>query len=355
MKNKYFIIFVILGIVSSANAQTISRKVVSSAGGTLSGGAGQITFSIGETFIPSLSTSAAMITQGFQQPGEQIKTGNVSSTMCGGSNFMLSFTAIDVGGGNVFTAQLSNSSGSFTNAVTVGTLNGNASGGQINVTIPSNTPLGNGYRIRVRSSSPAISGADNGSNITINTAPVASIVYSSPQFCNSGNTNVSRTGQAGGTYSASSSGVNINSSSGKINLASSVTGAYTITYSFSNGTCSNTATTSVTINSCKGGSKEIVATGPQSNKVNPIIEIIEDKYEVVAYPNPSAHQFNLVVDSSNNEQIEVFVYDMSGKVLKNFVRNKEASIVFGEELPRGIYIAKVIQGANFKTFKLIKE
>jgi hypothetical protein len=352
---KIIIVYTLLAIACTANAQTISRKVVSSAGGTLNGGGGLLTFSIGETFIPSLSASGAMITQGFQQPGEQIKTGTVSSTLCGGSNFNLSFTSIDVGGANVFTAQLSNASGSFVNPVSVGKLIGNASGGQINVTIPSNTPAGNGYRVRIRSSSPAISGTDNGTNITINAAPVASIIYSSPQFCNSGNINVSRTGQVGGTYTANPSGLNINSSNGKINLGVSTLGVYTVTYSFTNGTCSNTATTSVTITSCKGGTKEIVAVSPQSNKVAPIEVIIEDKYEVVAYPNPSAYQFNLVVDSSNNEKIEVIVYDVTGKVLKHFARNKEESIVFGDELPRGIYITKIIQGANFKTFNLIKE
>jgi hypothetical protein len=355
MINKYFILFVLLAIVSIANAQTISRKVVSNGGGILTAGGSQITFTIGETLITSLSASGAMITQGFQQPGEQIKTGTVSSTICGGNNFSLSFTANDIGGGNVFTAQLSNAAGSFASPVAIGTLYGNASAGIINVTIPTNTIRGTGYRIRVTSSSPANIGVNNGTNITINTASTASITYSGGPFCNSGNVNVSRSGQSGGTYNASPSGLNINSSNGKINLASSLVGDYTVTYSFSNGTCSNIATTTVNIGSCKGNNRESIVLGVNSKSINAAEVVVVDKFEVLVYPNPSAYQFNLVVDSSSKEQLDVIVYDISGKMVKHFVRNKEESIVFGEELPRGVYIALISQGANSKTVKLIKQ
>ena len=54
----------------TVSAQTISRKVIASAGGTLTSAAGQINYSIGETMIASLSAGGKMITQGFEQPGE---------------------------------------------------------------------------------------------------------------------------------------------------------------------------------------------------------------------------------------------------------------------------------------------
>lgn len=246
MKN-IIILFAILTIVSNANAQSISRKLVSNAGGTLTGGSSQITFSIGETIIPSLNTATAMITQGFQQPGEQIKTGSVDAVVCAGSSFNLPYTATDIGGGNSFTAQLSNAAGSFASPVNIGSLSGNASAGVISVTIPSNTLAGNGYRIRITSSSPAFIGTDNGANITINSAPVASISYSASTYCASGTATVTRTGQSGGTYSVSPSGLSINSSTGEINLAASSVGTYNIIYNFSNGTCSATTNTSVTV------------------------------------------------------------------------------------------------------------
>jgi hypothetical protein len=172
MKN-IIILFVLLAIGSSTNAQTISRKVVSSAGGTLSGGSSQITFSIGETIVPSLNVASAMITQGFQQPGERIRTGSVDASVCASSSFNVPYTATDIGGGNTFTAQLSNAAGSFASPINIGTLAGNASTAVINVTIPATISAGTGYRIRVTSSSPPSIGSDNGANITINAVPVA--------------------------------------------------------------------------------------------------------------------------------------------------------------------------------------
>ena len=44
-------------------------------------------------------------------------------------------------------------------------------------------------------------------------------------------------------------GLTINAATGDIDLVASTPGTYTITYSFTSGTCSNTATTSITINS----------------------------------------------------------------------------------------------------------
>ena len=83
-------------------------------------------------------------------------------------------------------------------------------------------------------------------NVVITPAPTASISYNGAPFCVAGSVNVTRTGQAGGTYS-STSGLSINPTTGTINLGSSTPGTYTVTYTFSNGTCSNTATTTITI------------------------------------------------------------------------------------------------------------
>jgi len=57
---------------------------------------------------------------------------------------------------------------------------------------------------------------------------------------------VTQTCQGGGTYS-SESGLVIDPAAGTINLATSTAGTYTVTYSFSNGTCSNTAVTTITV------------------------------------------------------------------------------------------------------------
>ncbi|WP_348823996.1 SBBP repeat-containing protein [Flavobacterium aestuarii] len=68
---------------------------------------------------------------------------------------------------NIFTAQLSDASGSFSSPVNIGTLESplNTS---IYAIIPLTTPAGTGYRIRVISSNPTLIGNDNGIDIAIN-------------------------------------------------------------------------------------------------------------------------------------------------------------------------------------------
>ncbi|MFG4004787.1 immunoglobulin domain-containing protein, partial [Flavobacterium aquidurense] len=82
--------------------------------------------------------------------------------------------------------------------------------------------------------------------VTVNPLPTAQIAYSSNNFCNRGIAEVTRTGTPDGTYS-SDAGLAINSASGEINLATSAAGNHIITYTFIEGTCTNTATASITI------------------------------------------------------------------------------------------------------------
>ena len=84
-------------------------------------------------------------------------------------------------------------------------------------------------------------------SITITALPVATIAYSGSPYCATGTATVTQTGTAGGTYTAPA-GVVIDAVTGDIDLVASTPGTYTITYSFTSGGCSNTTTTSITIN-----------------------------------------------------------------------------------------------------------
>jgi hypothetical protein len=87
--------------------------------------------------------------------------------------------------------------------------------------------------------------------VTITELPSATISYTGTPFCKSVVTAqaVSRTGTAGGTYSASPSGLSINASTGSVTPSASTAGTYTVTYTMAaGGGCSaQTATTTVTI------------------------------------------------------------------------------------------------------------
>lgn len=93
--------------------------------------------------------------------------GSISTSQCKGSSISIPFTvACAFDAGNVFTAQLSDAAGSFASPVSLGTLT-SATSGTINGTIPAGQATGSGYRIRIVSSAPVITGPDNGVNISI--------------------------------------------------------------------------------------------------------------------------------------------------------------------------------------------
>ncbi|WP_160143783.1 T9SS type A sorting domain-containing protein [Chryseolinea soli] len=85
---------------------------------------------------------------------------------------------------NVFTAQLSNSFGSFASPTAIGTATSNTSG-SISATIPVGAIPGNGYRIRVVSSNPGpgLISADNGTNLTVNAINLTAPTFAATTFC----------------------------------------------------------------------------------------------------------------------------------------------------------------------------
>jgi hypothetical protein len=114
---------------------------------------------------------------------QTIATAAVTTTNCAGSSINVPYTVTGVYNvGNIFTAELSDVSGSFASPVAIGSLSAIIDG-TISAVIPSNTPAGTGYRIRVTSDNPVILGTDNGSNITINALPVETISASSIIVC----------------------------------------------------------------------------------------------------------------------------------------------------------------------------
>ncbi len=90
-----------------------------------------------------------------------------SSPYCANSTVTVNFSISGSYSGNTFTAELSNSSGSFASPTSIGTVFSNTAAA-ITATIPSGTASGTGYRIRVKSSNPGVTSGDNGTDIAIN-------------------------------------------------------------------------------------------------------------------------------------------------------------------------------------------
>ncbi|MDX2196697.1 MAG: T9SS type A sorting domain-containing protein [Cytophagales bacterium] len=96
-------------------------------------------------------------------------TGVSSLTICGG-NITVSYSeAGSFNPGNIFSVQLSNDN--FNTTTTLSTVS--TSSGSIVVAVPSSVHGNTNYRVRIVSSDPVVTSADNGSNISINYSPAA--------------------------------------------------------------------------------------------------------------------------------------------------------------------------------------
>lgn len=187
------------------------------------------------------------------EPISSIATSTVAASVCQGSSISVPFVVTGIfNNGNVFTAQLSDSNGSFSNPLTVGNLAGTTSG-TVNANIPSNVTAGAGYRIRVIGSNPFITGLDNGVNVTI----LASVTPTLNVSANPGanicvGTSVTFTANAtnGGTtpvYQWKKNGNNVGNSS-PIYTDSALTNGDSVTCILtSNAICPNPATITTTI------------------------------------------------------------------------------------------------------------
>lgn len=113
------------------------------------------------------STPNQFIVAGDKGAARVIAISTINSPLCFGSNINIGFNITEnFDSTNVFTAELSDSIGGFSNPVVIGSINSNQPG-NINALIPQNVSDGDAYRIRVNSSSPDLNGFDNGNNLVI--------------------------------------------------------------------------------------------------------------------------------------------------------------------------------------------
>ena len=100
-----------------------------------------------------------------------ITVGTLPANACDGSPFKIPFTVnTPYGSNNVFTAQMSDANGAFGNPANIGTFTGN-NNDTVRATIPSNTPPGNSYRIRILSNSPFDTSAASSATFVVTRTP----------------------------------------------------------------------------------------------------------------------------------------------------------------------------------------
>ena len=147
---------------------------------------------------------------------------------------------------NVFTAQLSDETGSFAAPVAIGSLAGTA-GGTIQGMLPANVVTGSGYRVRVVGSNPATTGTDNGQDLTITNIGSVTAGSNSP-LCAGGNLLLTATTVPGASYAWTGPGgfSSLLQNPTISNVGVNRTGTYTVTATV-NG-CSTSSSVAVTVN-----------------------------------------------------------------------------------------------------------
>ncbi|MFL5730080.1 MAG: beta strand repeat-containing protein [Cytophagaceae bacterium] len=168
---------------ANANVEVFSNSISNSCfdaytyvGSTVANGAGNWSLAAsvagGDTVLAT-ATNAGNSTSEFSLCVPVLSTTSITTSaispvlLCRGGTVNVSFTITGTyNAGNIFTAQLSNSAGSFAAPVSIGTLT-STTAGVIPALIPGATAPGTGYRIRVIASNPVTTGTDNGANLTI--------------------------------------------------------------------------------------------------------------------------------------------------------------------------------------------
>jgi len=241
-----------------------------------------------------------------------IRTDVIASTsLCPATSLNVSFDASgNYNSGNIFSAQLSSSTGSFADPAVIGSLASIANSGTIAATIPANAS-GTGYRIRVVSSNPAINGDDNGANISVKLCKVP--------------TGISASSITKKTATISWNNMDC-SSSYKIQYRPSGTTAWMTKNASTNSIVlkqlsANTTYQYHVMNMCSanGSSKSkysaIYTFSTPLHRDEPDGDNADAVNDVNIYPNPAASNFTVEVNSNQQTQSTISVYTMVGELI----------------------------------------
>lgn len=258
-----------------------------------------------------------------------ITTGAFSGNYCRGSQINVSFTIIGVyNQGNIFSAQLSNSSGNFSSPTVIGTLSGTSSG-VISAMIPSNATFGSGYRIRVVSSSPVVTGTDNGSNLQINNCncelSVGNVLLdqNSSQYTGRAYSKLTVAGTAGNFILSGNGSVG-----GKAVFLSSASIVIKPGFRAQRGA---KVRVKIDANPCN---TSIMLREPVADDT---IETIQLSNQLTIYPNPNDGSFNLKLSKEN--PLSIVILNSIGEKIISVIKPKESNLSFDiSNYPSGVYL-----------------
>ncbi len=107
---------------------------------------------------------------------------------------------------------------------------------------------------------------------------------------------------------------------------------------------------------CPAAKSALVSTNSSNGNDNMPELISSGSFNMAVYPNPTLNSFHLKLESDSPDDINLEVYDMSGRVVY-FILKAEVNkdLEYGADLRNGMYIQKVTQGESVKYIKLVKQ
>ena len=196
-----------------------------------------------------------------QATSSYITTSPIAQTsLCAGNILQVGFTAYgSFNSQNVFTAEISDSLGSFNNPVSIGSYTSGTSG-FIPAKIPGGTVFSTMYRVRVKSSKPSLTAVDNGGDLRIYPGlPAATIIsYGGTVAC--GEIDLYAPYGDGYTYQWKKNNINITDANSLVFYANT-TGNYSCVISNS---CGSITSNVLSITVLPFPNAAITATGPTS-------------------------------------------------------------------------------------------
>jgi acid phosphatase type 7 len=79
------------------------------------------------------------------------------------------------------------------------------------------------------------------------------------------------------------------------------------------------------------------------------------EFSIQAIPNPFNNQFSLVVKTKSLRELDIRIYDASGRTVYQEQGNPQQQFKFGNGLVPGVYYVEVKQGQNTQVLKILKQ
>jgi hypothetical protein len=84
-------------------------------------------------------------------------------------------------------------------------------------------------------------------------------------------------------------------------------------------------------------------------------ETKNNNFNILVYPNPFSNETQLLIQSKNNENIQLQIIDVFGKIVTDKNLNSNENYIVGEGLAKGNYFVKAIdQSGEIAIFRLVK-